>query len=298
MSTRKNAKAAKAAKPRARPAAKPARKPAKGGKAVVKAAVKAAVKSVRAAKPGKSARLNAADQGRVDLAASLRWAARLGLNEGVCNHFSLELAPNRYLINPQGMHWSEVRAADILLIDGSGTILEGKHSLEPTAFFIHSHIHRANPHAKCVMHTHMPYATALTLVEGGRLEWCNQNTLRFWNRVGYDDVYNGVALEAAEGERIAAQLKGKDVMFMASHGVTVVGATVAWTFDDLYYLERACMHQVLATQAAGRKPLRRVPDEMCERVGAQIAGERQQSDLFFDSIKRLLTREDPLWARL
>ena len=295
MSTRKNAKAAKAAKPRARPAAKPARKPAKGGKAVVKAAVKAAVKSVRAARP---ARLNAADQGRVDLAASLRWAARLGLNEGVCNHFSLELAPNRYLINPQGMHWSEVRAADILLIDGSGTILEGKHSLEPTAFFIHSHIHRANPHAKCVMHTHMPYATALTLVEGGRLEWCNQNTLRFWNRVGYDDVYNGVALEAAEGERIAAQLKGKDVMFMASHGVTVVGATVAWTFDDLYYLERACMHQVLATQAAGRKPLRRVPDDMCERVGAQIAGERQQSDLFFDSIKRLLTREDPLWARL
>ena len=295
MSTPKktNAGTAKADKPLARAAAKPARKPAK----VMKAAAKSA-RATTPAKPGKSVKLSAADQGRVDLAAALRWAARLGLNEGVCNHFSLELAPNRYLINPQGMHWSEVRAADILLIDGSGTILEGKHSLEPTAFFIHSHIHRANPHAKCVMHTHMPYATALTLVEGGRLEWCNQNTLRFWNRVGYDDVYNGVALEAAEGERIAAQLKGKDVMFMASHGVTVVGATVAWTFDDLYYLERACMHQVLATQAAGRKPLRRVPDEMCAKVGAQIAGERQQSDLFFDSIKRILTREDPLWARL
>ena len=43
-------------------------------------------------------------QGRIDLAAALRWAARCGLNEGVCNHFSFELAPDRYLINPQGMH--------------------------------------------------------------------------------------------------------------------------------------------------------------------------------------------------
>ena len=228
----------------------------------------------------------------------MRWAARCGLNEGVCNHFSLELAPNRYLINPQGMHWSEVEASDILLIDGDGNVLEGKHALEPTAFFIHSHIHQANPHAKCVLHTHMPFATALTLIARGRLEWCNQNALRFWNRVGYDDVYNGVALDAAEGERIAATLNGKDVMFMASHGVTVVGASVAWAFDDLYYLERACMHQVLAVQGAAGRPLRRIPDEMCATVGQQIASERQQSDLFFDSIKRMLDRAEPGWSTL
>ena len=68
---------------------------------------------------------------RIDLAAALRWAAKLGLNEGVCNHFSVELAPDRYLINPQGLHWSEVTAGDMLLIDGSGRVLEGRHSLEP-----------------------------------------------------------------------------------------------------------------------------------------------------------------------
>jgi len=239
-----------------------------------------------------------ARQGRIDLAAALRWAARLGLNEGVCNHFSLEIAQDRYLINPQGMHWSEVTAGDILLINGKGNVLEGRHPLEPTAFFIHSHIHRANPQAKCILHTHMPYATALTLVAGGRVEWCNQNALRFWNRIAYDDTYNGVALDDAEGQRIASQLNGKDVMFMASHGVTVVGASVAWTFDDLYYLERACMHQVLAVQGAGGKPLRRIPDEMAARVAAQIAGERQQSDLFFDSIKRMLDRDEPGWSSL
>jgi ribulose-5-phosphate 4-epimerase/fuculose-1-phosphate aldolase len=238
------------------------------------------------------------DQGRIDLAAALRWAARLQLNEGVCNHFSLEVAPDRYLINPQGLHWSEVAAADILLIDGAGNILDGHHGIEPTAFFIHSWIHRLNSHARCVLHTHMPYATALTLVENGRLEWCNQNTLRFWNRVGYDDEYRGLALDEAEGRRIAGAMNGKDVLFSASHGVTVVAASVAWAFDDLYYLERACMHQVLAVQAANGRPLRRVPDAMCEQVGRQIAGERQQSELFFDSIKRILSREEPGWNSL
>jgi ribulose-5-phosphate 4-epimerase/fuculose-1-phosphate aldolase len=232
------------------------------------------------------------------LTAALRAAARFGLNEGVCNHFSFELAPERYLINPQGLHWSELTARDMLLIDGDGHVLDGRHPLEPTAFFIHSWIHRLNPQAKAVLHTHMPYATALTLVDGGRLAWCNQNALRFWNRVAYDDSYRGLALDADEGRRIASQLEGKDVMFMASHGVTVVAPTLAWAFDDLYYLERACLHQALACSLAGAAPLRRVPDAICAEVARQVAGERQQSDLFFASIKRMLDRDEPGWSAL
>ncbi|MEY3705761.1 MAG: hypothetical protein RL585_318 [Pseudomonadota bacterium] len=232
---------------------------------------------------------------REDLAAALRWSAHLGLNEGVCNHYSYEWMPGQYLINPQGLHWSEVCASDILLINGQGELIEGRHGIEPTAFFIHSWIHRLNPHAKAVLHTHMPYATALTLVAGGRLAWCNQNALRFWDRIGYDDTYNGIALDDAEGERIARTVAGKDVVFMASHGVTVVGQSISWAFDDLYYLERACMHQVLATQAAAGKPLRLIPESMCRATAAQIAGERQQSDLFFESIKRMLDRDHEGW---
>lgn len=242
---------------------------------------------------------NRLDAHRVDLAAALRGAARHGLNEGVCNHFSLEVAEDRYLINPQGLHWSEVTAGDMLLIDGEGRVIDGRHPLEPTAFFIHSRIHRRHRHAKAVLHTHMPYATALTLVEGGRLEWCNQNTLRFFDRIAYDDDYNGLALDTAEGDRIASKLDaGRDVMFMASHGVTVVGRTLAYAYDDLYYLERACMHQVLAVQAAAGRPLRRVPDALAAAVAAQIEGERQQSDLHFDSLKRLLDRDEPGWRAL
>jgi ribulose-5-phosphate 4-epimerase/fuculose-1-phosphate aldolase len=98
--------------------------------------------------------------------------------------------------------------------------------------------------------------------------------------------------------RIAGKLAGCDVMFMASHGVTVSGSSVAWTFDDLYYLERTCMHQVLAVQAAGGGRLRRIPDELCAKVATQIAGERQQSDLYFESIKRMLDRDEPGWRKL
>lgn len=245
--------------------------------------------------------MNASDRAfkneRAELAAALRWAARLGLHEGVCNHFSLEVDDGRYLINPQGRHWSEVKASDILLIDATGKVLEGPHTLEPTAFFIHRWIHQLNPHAKCVLHTHMPYATALTLVHGGELAWCNQNTLRFWNRVGYDHHYGGVALDDEEGQRIGTMVNGHDVLFMASHGVTVVGPNVAWAFDDLYYLERACMHQVLAQQAAGGKPLRHIPPAVCESVAQQIAGERAQSDYFFDSVKRMLDTQEPEWRQ-
>src|ERR1700694_4507334 len=83
-------------------------------------------------------------QARVDLAAALRWASRLGFGEGVCNHFSMEVpgTPGRFLINPQGLHWSEVMPADLVAVDAHGRKLSGRYTVEPTAFFIHGCIHR------------------------------------------------------------------------------------------------------------------------------------------------------------
>ena len=82
---------------------------------------------------------------RLDLACALRWAARYGLHEGVCNHFSLRLPgePERFLINPQGLHWSEITAGDLLVVTADGQILEGRYAVEPTAICIHAAIHRA-----------------------------------------------------------------------------------------------------------------------------------------------------------
>src|SRR3546814_12132049 len=111
-------------------------------------------------------------QARIDLAAALRLAARFDLNEGICNHFSYAPPerPDAFLVNPFGKHWSQLTASDLLLVDFAGKVLEGEGELETTAFCIHSRIHREHPRAACVLHTHMPYATALNSLEDTPLE--------------------------------------------------------------------------------------------------------------------------------
>src|SRR5262249_8338300 len=158
-----------------------------------------------------------------------------------------------------------------------------------TAFFIHGRIHLGKPNAACVLHTHMPYATAIAISDGGRLEWANQNALRFYGRVAYDECYNGLVLDAEEGDRIAAQMQRADVRFLSNHGVIVSGDSVARAFDDLYYLERACQAQVLA-QSMG-KPLKIVPDSVAATMRGQIA-EDQQYLLHFEALKRMLDRDE------
>lgn len=233
------------------------------------------------------------EQAKIDLAAALRWADRLGLSEGICNHFSFAIpeSQNRFLLNPQGLHWSEVKSSDIIIVDLQGNLVDGKYTAEPTAFFIHSKIHELNAKAKCVLHTHMPYATALCSLEHGRLQWVSQNALKFYDKVAYDDEYNGVALDDSEGNRIALKLKDKSVLFLANHGVIVIGTDIASTFDDLYYLERACMIQVLAHSTGA--PLKHIPDDICRATAIQMKEERQQSYLHFEAIKRILVREAP-----
>jgi len=232
---------------------------------------------------------------RRDLVCALRSAERLGLAEGVCNHFSLAVPdkPGQFLINPQGLHWSEVTPADLVIVDGDGNHVSGRHTVEPTAFFIHGCIHRANPRAQCVLHTHMPYATALCIIEGGELAWASQNALRFHGRTAYDYEYNGLALSNDEGDRMAAKLRDADVLFLAKHGVIVSGPGVAYAFDDLYYLERACMLQVLA-HGTGR-PLRLVPEKIAAQTRAQMDAERRQSELHLAALQRILDRDQPGW---
>jgi ribulose-5-phosphate 4-epimerase/fuculose-1-phosphate aldolase len=225
---------------------------------------------------------------REDLALALRAAAHHGLAEGVCNHFSIELADGsgRFLLNPRGLLWSEVAGGDIVMVDGEGRRLAGKHAVEPTAMFIHAAIHRLCKQA-CVLHTHMPYATALTLTTDRCLDTTlSQNAMRFHGRVAVDARYNGLALDASEGERIAAAMASADVAFLGNHGTVVCGERMAWAYDDLYYLERACMAQVLA-QSTGR-PLVPVEAAIAERVRDQTLGERLQAELFFEALRRTL----------
>lgn len=225
---------------------------------------------------------------RADLALALRAASHHGLSEGVCNHFSVELpdASGRFLLNPRGLLWSEVQADDIVMIDVRGHKLAGNHAVEPTAMFIHAAIHRLCRKA-CVLHTHMPYATALTLTTDRCLDTTlSQNAMRFHGRVAADAHYNGLALDESEGERIAHAMQGADVAFLGNHGVVVCGDRMDHAYDDLYYLERACMAQVLA-QSTGR-PTVPVDAGIAGRVRDQTLGERLQSELFFEALRRTL----------
>jgi ribulose-5-phosphate 4-epimerase/fuculose-1-phosphate aldolase len=196
---------------------------------------------------------------RRELAAAFRLAAVFDFNEGICNHFSAQLPgrEERYLINPYGVHWSEMRPGDLLLIDGQGQVLEGDGEVEATARNIHIAGHRANPRHRAVLHTHMPFATSLTMVENGRLEMAHQTAARFHGRIAYKDDFGGFASTSEEGERIARSAgrnQHADVVFLANHGVIVGGPSIAVAFDDLYFLERACRQQVLAMSTG--KPLK------------------------------------------
>ncbi|RAR51337.1 ribulose-5-phosphate 4-epimerase/fuculose-1-phosphate aldolase [Paraburkholderia unamae] len=225
---------------------------------------------------------------RADLALALRAAAHFGLGEGVCNHFSVALPgeAGRFLLNPRGLMWSEVKADDIVIVNAEGRVIAGRHEVEPTAMFIHAAIHRI-ANKQCVLHTHMPYATALTLTEDCGLDTTlSQNAMRYHGRIALDRDYNGLALGPEEGERIAHALGGKDIGFLGNHGVVVCGERIDYAFDDLYYLERACAAQVLALSTG--RALRPVAAGLAQQVASQVQGERLQSELFFTALRRTL----------
>jgi len=239
---------------------------------------------------------------RVDLAACYRLAERFGLNEGIDNHMTL-LVPghsDRFLLAPFGMHWSEVCARDFMVVDFGGRVLSGEGLVEDTALYIHQPTHRLAPQARCVLHTHMPYATALSMLENPRLEMAVQSALGFHGEIAYDPHYGGLAYDLAEGERIARALGDKSVLMMGNHGVLVVGNSVPQAFERLYFLERAAQAQVLALSTG--RPLRLIPEEIVKKTAAQFAssttvGGQNRSELHFEALKRVLDRSDSDYAR-
>ena len=239
-------------------------------------------------------------QARIDLAACLRLAVLNGFHEGIDNHFTLALPGDakRFLLNPYGLHWSEVRASDLLEVDVAGNVLRGDGMADRTALCIHAPIHKRG-HA-CVLHTHMPYATALTQLEDMTVEMIGQNALGFAGEIAYDYSYGGLALDMAEGERMAEIMGDKLVLMLANHGVIVCGKSVADAFNSLYFLERACQTQILAMSTG--KPLHRVPQAVVDFTRAQFgntglpAGENAY-DYHFAAMKRLLDRSQPDYAR-
>jgi ribulose-5-phosphate 4-epimerase/fuculose-1-phosphate aldolase len=233
---------------------------------------------------------------RIDLAAAFRMAARLGMHEGVANHFSCAVSDGgkRFLMNPFGRHFSRLRASELLLLDAEDdSTMDRPDSPDPTAWAIHGAMHRNLPQARCVLHVHSKYATALASVEVDGLPPIDQNTMRFFNRVALDDGFGGMGL-GDEAERLTTRLGDNRVLLMGNHGVMVVGENVARAFDELYYFERAC--ETYITALATGKPLRVAADEIAEKTAQQWEDYVQRvgiADAHLRELREILDREEP-----
>lgn len=231
-------------------------------------------------------------QARIDLAACFRMAARLGMGEGICNHFSVVVPgrPQLFLVNPYGLAFAEVTASSLLICDFDGRVVLGDGRPEATAFFIHAQLHRLNPRATAAFHTHMPHATALCMLEGEPFVWAGQTALKFYERLAVDEDYQGLALDYAEGERIARAAGDADVVMLKNHGPLVLGPSIAEAWDDLYYLERAAEVQLKA-MASGR-PLKAVAPAIASAACRQmLQGNAESAHLHLESVKRQLLRD-------
>ncbi|MBV2360210.1 class II aldolase and adducin N-terminal domain-containing protein [Thalassococcus sp. CAU 1522] len=238
-------------------------------------------------------------QERVDLAATFRWTARLNMHEGVSNHFSLSVNEDgtRFLMNPNQVHFSRVRASDLLLIDANDPeTLQGPDAPDPTAWGLHGALHRHCPHARCAMHVHSVHATVLACLQDKVLPPLDQNAAMFFDRQVVDDNYGGLAFEE-EGER-CAQLFGdprKTVMIMGNHGIMVIGQTVAQTWNRLYFFERACEVYIRALQTG--RPLAILPDAIAAKTADEIAAYPEQDIRHLAELKAILDAEGSDYAR-
>ena len=230
---------------------------------------------------------------RKDLAAAFRWTARLNMHEAVANHFSLAINADgsEFLINPNQMHFSKIKASDLLVIDANDPeTLEGPNAPDITAWGLHSAIHRHCPHARCAMHVHPMFSTVLASLADSRLLPIDQNTATFFNRYVIDDSYGGLALEE-EGGRCAQLLQDpkKTVMIMGNHGIMVIGKSVAETFNRMYYFERAAETYIRALQT-GQK-LRILSDTIAEKTASEVDQYPEQSDRHLAELKEILDSE-------
>jgi ribulose-5-phosphate 4-epimerase/fuculose-1-phosphate aldolase len=225
---------------------------------------------------------------RIQLAAGYRLADKYGMSELTLTHISLRVpgpTPS-YLINPNGMLFNEIRASDLVRVDLAGNILnETDSTVNRAGLAIHGTVIEARPDINCVVHTHSPYATAVSSLECGLLPM-SQASLRFYGQLAYHD-YGRAATDPSECSALAEDLGNRWCMLMRNHGILAAGKTVGQAFVAAFYLERACQFQVLA-QSTGQ-PLVLIPEEL----HSTSTGPSDREEISWPALLRQLDREDP-----
>ena len=205
---------------------------------------------------------------RIELAACYRVFAMLGWTEMIYNHITLRLPDSvtggqkQFLINPFGLHYSEVMASNLLKIDLQGNKLDANPwPVNPAGFTVHAAIHDNLPGAHCVMHTHTTNGLAVACTQGG-LAQNNFYSAQLHGMVAYHD-FEGITVHAEEAPRLLANIGSKPVVILRNHGLLAWGKTLALTFVRLWTLQRACDIQV-AQAALG--PAIPVPEHVAQKT--------------------------------
>jgi ribulose-5-phosphate 4-epimerase/fuculose-1-phosphate aldolase len=207
---------------------------------------------------------------RLELAACYRLFAHLGWTEMIFNHITLRVpGPEpHFLINPYGLHYSEVTARNLVKIDLAGRVIgESAYPINPAGFVIHAAIHAHRPDAHCVIHTHTTAGIAVACKKDG-LAYDNFYSAQFWGRVAYHD-FEGVTTDLAEQQRLVASLGQAEVLILRNHGLLVIGPSIPEAFIESWSLQRACEVQL----AAGSIPGANVP--IAESVLRAIPAQRK-----------------------
>lgn len=233
---------------------------------------------------------------RQELAACYRIFAMLGWDEMIYNHITVKVPDEQdaFLINPFGLHFSEVKASNLVKIDIDGNKLDDNpYPVNLAGFVQHSVFHRHLPDAHCIMHTHTTAGMAVSSLEGG-LQPVNFYAANFIGQIAYHD-FEGVTVRSEEGERLIEHLGDKRAMLLRNHGILVMGRTLPEAFIKHWSLQRACEIQ-LATLSMG-KPLTIQPEVVAvhqrDLSKVQIPGGAGRAD--FDAMVRRVDKIDPSW---
>jgi ribulose-5-phosphate 4-epimerase/fuculose-1-phosphate aldolase len=232
------------------------------------------------------------DAARRDLAAIFRWTARESMHEGIANHFSCAVSDDgqQFLMNPYGVHFSKMKASDLLLLDARKTPEDYGDRVDPTAWWIHGAMHRNNPQARCIVHLHSHYATALSALKDPTLPPVDQTTCRFFNRIALDTGFDGMGLDN-EAERLSTLLGNKRMVMMGNHGFMTVAETPALAFDLAYFFERGCRTYMTALSTGA--PLAILSNDVAEKTARQWEDYDKYVGKHLAAIHEILTEEEP-----
>lgn len=252
---------------------------------------------VRTSSPAATSLHPAEREARLELAACYRIFAMLGWTEMIYNHITLRLpasvsgANKEFLINPFGLHYSEVTASNLVKINADGLVLDGSLGrVNPAGFTVHSAIHGGLEEAHCVMHTHTTAGVAVACLKGG-LSQSNFYSAQLHDMVAYHD-FEGITIHAEEAPRLLKSIGTRPAVILRNHGLLAWGRTVPQTFAILWTLQRACEIQ-LATLSMG--PAIPVPQQVAAgatRDALQYDPRHGAGQDMFDALTRQIDRID------